>query len=215
MTDDSFKHAIWSTKRGGRAFGKAVIVLVLIGFGSCTGQPQPQAPSARSVPASTPSPMPKPVPPPQPEPLPSEPIAALAQLVDKIAALPELDKGAVERIVGVPLTHLANAAADERYYEATLPSGPFGRVEVRQSNPAQQTFALVILDARAGLALPLASLEASGRVRPGMTLDVNPDVPPEGITAFTDVRDQQKLHYQFTTNSRQLTSVVIERRGVR
>ena len=86
------------------------------------------------------------------------------------------------------------------------------RVEVRQSNPSQQNFALVILDARKGTELPVGSFRAAGRIRADMPIDVNPDVPPEGIITFTDARSSQKLHYEFTTNSQKLTNVIVERR---
>ena len=200
---------------------KLSLAWLLVGFdpcGSAQSAPPPDAPPAHPAPLQQPpsSGINRDTPPePKPNPGPADPFAAVAQLVDKIAALPDLTKDALERVLGATLTHLPNADRAEQYYEGTLASGPFSRVEIRQSNPSQSSFALVILDVRAGVALPLGRFRSQGRVRPDMPLNVNPHIPPEGTVTFTDTHGSQQLRYEFTAKSDQLRGVVFERRPAR
>jgi hypothetical protein len=82
--------------------------------------------------------------------MPQNPSATAFQLIDAIAALPDLNKAALEGVTGVVLAHSPTAGPADLYYEAMFPSGPFQRLEVRQSNPSQPKFALVFLAARPG-----------------------------------------------------------------
>ncbi|HEU4582726.1 MAG TPA: hypothetical protein VFS67_30925 [Polyangiaceae bacterium] len=140
------------------------------------------------------------------------PSAAAFQLIDAIAALPDLNKAALERITGVVLEHSPTAGPADLYYEALLPSGPFQRIEVRLSNASQPKFALVFLAARPGVPLLDSDFRSAGRIGPSMTVSVNPNVPPEGTTSYEDRRKDQTVSYEFTTNSDVLRTVKFERR---
>lgn len=139
--------------------------------------------------------------------------AGAMQLVDAIAALPQLTKPALEGVLGVPLTHDPTASADEQYYIARLPGGAFEHVEVRISNPQQEQFAMVILRVRAGEQLKLAAFNGAGRIGPSAVMTVNPRVPPSGILTYATGAGQQKVSYQFTADTELLTGVVIDRRA--
>jgi hypothetical protein len=198
---------------------KLCLAWLIVGFSPC-GSAQSAPPAAGPAPLQQPpsSVINRVTPPeskPKPNPVPADPFAAVAQLVDKVAALPELSKDALERVLGVTLTHLPDAGRDEQYYQATLASGPFSRVEVRQSNPSQSSFALVIFDVRAGVSLPLEKFRNAARVRPDMPVNVNPHVPPEGTVTFTDTHGSQQLRYEFTAKTDLLRGVIFDRRPSR
>jgi hypothetical protein len=144
--------------------------------------------------------------------MPQNPSATAFQLIDAIGALPELNKATLERVTGVVLSHSPTAGPADLYYEATLPSGPFQRIEVRQSNASQPKFALVFLAARAGVPVTGADFRAAGRIGPTMTVSINPDIPPEGTTTYEDRRKDQTVSYEFTTDSDVLRTVKFERR---
>jgi hypothetical protein len=138
--------------------------------------------------------------------------ANVLNTVDAIAALPQLSKAALEQFFGVPMTHVPDAQPEQQYYEADLPSGVFSRVEVRQSNPSQNNFELVMLEARPHAGLTIDGLRASGRLQPNTAPRVNPNVPPEGTATYIVRSAGQAVHYEFTAESEQLASVMIERR---
>ncbi len=142
----------------------------------------------------------------------TDPYTQATQLVDSISALPELNKAALDRLLGVATAHVTTALAEEQSYEAALPTGPFSRVEVRTSNPAQTKFALVILDMRAGTQLPLSSFRSAGRIKPDMPMATNPRVPPAGTLTFIDQAKGQTVRYAFRADTQQLHGVVVERR---
>jgi hypothetical protein len=134
------------------------------------------------------------------------------RLIDSVTGLTELSKASLEGLLGVSMTHLPSALADEQYYEAPL-NGPFARVEVRVSNPKQQKFEMVMLTVRPGTQLSLDVLRAAGRIRAGMPVKTNPRVPPAGTLTFLDQKQGQTVKYIFTANTQLLTGVVVERPG--
>lgn len=144
-----------------------------------------------------------------------DPYQQATALIDRIAALPQLNQAAVQGVLGVSLTHSASARPEEQYFEAPLASGPFGRVEVKLSNPSQDSFALVILDVRQGVAVPLARFRSEGRVSPNTPMDVNPRVPPEGTLTFSQVEKNQAVRYEFRAKSQVLSGAMVERRPAR
>jgi hypothetical protein len=138
--------------------------------------------------------------------------SAAMQLVDAIAALPDLTKSALEVQLGLSMAHKDGAAPDELYYVAVLPSGPFGRIEVRQSNATQDQFALVILDVRATEKIPIAPFHETRRIGSDTRLDVNPHVPPDGTLTYSVSVNKQVTSYTFDAKGERLSSVVIDRR---
>ena len=144
-----------------------------------------------------------------------DPYQQATALIDRIAGLPQLTQAAVEGVLGVSLTHSTSASPDEQYFEAPLASGPFGRVEVKLSNPSQDSFALVILDVRSGVVVPLARFRSEGRVQPNTRMDVNPRVPPEGTITFSQIEKNQTVRYEFRTKSQVLSGAMVERRPAR
>ena len=186
--------------------GKLRLVLLLVASASCSREPAP-VPEPRAESISSPQPAP-------PTPAATDvltPLTIATRLIDSIAGSSELSKASLERLLGVTLTHLASALADEEYYEAPL-DGPFARVEVRVSNPKQQKFAMVMLSVRPGTQLTLDELRAAGRIRAGMPVTTNPRVPPAGTLTFLDQKPGQVLKYTFAANTQLLTGVVVERR---
>jgi len=147
--------------------------------------------------------------------MPQSPSATAFQLLDAIAALPDLNQAALEGVTGVAMAHSPTAGPSDRYYEALLPSGPFQRLELRQSNAAQPRFALVFLDARPGVPLSGADFRKAGRIGPTLAISVNPHVPPEGTTTYEDRRKDQIVSYEFTADSDVLRTVKLERRPAR
>jgi len=143
--------------------------------------------------------------------MPQSPSATAFQLLDAIAALPHLNKAAIEGVLGVPLGHSSDVAPTDLYYEALLPSGPFQKVELRQSNAEQPKFALLILDARPGVPLTGADFRNAGRIGPNMPIVVNLHVPPKGTSTYDDRRKDQTLSYEFTADSDVLRAVKFER----
>jgi len=141
----------------------------------------------------------------------NNPYAYVLQTVDAIAALPDLNKAALEHLFAVTMVHAPSALPAQQYFEASVPSGPFSRVEVRESIVNQRKLALVLLDVRQQPELSLGNLRAAGRIHPDTQLQVYPNVPPEGIMSYLDQRANQAVRYSFTATSEQLTSVSIER----
>jgi len=137
------------------------------------------------------------------------------EIVDRIAHLPQLSQAAVEGVVGTAMTPSTTARPGDRYYEAALADGPFERVEIRVSNPSQASFALVILDVRPGVDVPLARFRSEGRVQPSTPMDVNPRVPPEGTITFSHVDGDQTVRYEFRAKSQILSGAMVERRPAR
>lgn len=197
-----------------RVLGLLSLVALLTAFGPCGER---QAPPSASVNAPAPAaPQPPPANPTIPKegqtPMAQNPSATAFQLIDAIAALPELNKATLERVTGVVLAHSPTAGPGDFYYEAILPSGPFQRIEVRQSNASQPKFALVFLAARPGVPLSDSDFRSAGRIGPTMTVSINPHVPPEGTTTYEDRRKDQTVSYEFTTGSDVLRTVKFERR---
>jgi hypothetical protein len=145
----------------------------------------------------------------------SDPLALVLQLVDTISELPEWNKAALERVLGVTLVHTTTEPAEYLYYDVQLPSGPFEKLELRESSSTQPSFALVILDVRSGVTVLDADLRKVGRLTPDMVLDVNPHVLPEGRVTHSRRTGNQRLSYQFTAQSERLTGVSFERRPAR
>ena len=143
--------------------------------------------------------------------MPQNPATTAFQLIDAIRALPALSKAALERVTGVAMVHSPTAGAAELYYEAILPSGPFQKIELRLSNPTQERFALVFLDARPGVPVSGADFRKAGRIGPSMPVSVNPHVPPEGTTTYDDRQQDQTSSYEFTADSDLLRTVKFER----
>jgi hypothetical protein len=144
-----------------------------------------------------------------------DPFKQATEIVDRIAQLPVLSQAAVEGVVGASTQRSTTARPGDQYYEAPLADGPFGRVEVRVSGPSQSSFALVILDVRPGVEIPLARFRSEGRVQPSTPMDVNPRVPPEGTLTFRHVDGDQTVRYEFRTKSQVLSGAMVERRPAR
>ena len=141
----------------------------------------------------------------------NNPYANVLQTVDAIAALPALNKAALEHSLGVTMAHVASALPTQQYFEAILPSGPFSRVEVRESLVNQRKLELVMLDVRQKPELSVGNLRAAGRIQPNTELQVYPNVPPEGIKSYIFRSANQAVRYSFTATSELLTGVSIER----
>lgn len=178
------------------------LAALLMAAGPCSSDPAPAAPAqggsgtatspAASVVAS------------------QDPYTRATELVDAIAALNAFDVSAVERLVGSPIQR--SGAAEEQYFEAVLPSGPFAKIELRLSKPRDSNkLEMIILDVREGIQLSLASFRGAGRIREGMPMTIQARVPPEGTVVFHANSLKQTVRYAFTNSSEQLTSVVIER----
>jgi hypothetical protein len=142
----------------------------------------------------------------------SDPYVSVLQLVDSVIALPVLDKAALERLLGVPMLRVPSAPPDALYYEVGLPEGPLSRVEVRTSNPKQEKFEMVILEARAGSALLLSRFRSLGRIKENMPTATNPRIPPAGTLTFLDKSGNQTVRYTFAVDTQQLRGVTVERR---
>jgi hypothetical protein len=199
-----------------RVTGQLALLALLAASGPCSDKaparsalaPEPEPPATQAPPQTVHGP--------QPQPkgtvvVPNGPYAKVLQTVDELAALPQLSKVAAESHFRVPMTHLPHARPTDQYYEALLPSGPFSRVEVRESNPTQDKFEFLILDIRPDPALTIRALLAVGRLRPDTAIDVNPDVPPEGTITYITRDGGQTVSYEFRARSEQLSGVVLER----
>jgi len=190
-----------------RVTGQLALLALLAASGPCSDQAPTRSASA-------------PEPPHKPQPkgvvvVPDGPYAQVLQTVDELAALPQRSRAVLENYFRAPMAHLPHARPTDQYYEAVLPSGPFSRVEVRESNLTQDKFELVILDVRPDPTLSIQGLQALGRLRSDTAIDVNPDVPPEGTLTYIIRDDSQTVSYQFRTKSQQLAGVVLERHSGR
>jgi hypothetical protein len=201
-----------------RILGQLALCALLTAFGPCAGRQEPPNVSVNEPAPAAPKP---PAQPPLVNPatpkegqilMPQNPSATAFQLIDAIAALPDLNKAALEGVSRVALAHSPTAGQTDLYYEAMLPSGPFQRIELRLSNPSQAKFALVFLAARPGVPLSGSTFRSAGRIGPTMTVSINPNVPPEGTTTYDDRRKDQTVSYEFTTDSDILRTVKFERR---
>lgn len=194
-----------------QGLGKIGPLLVLTASGPCGREPAPTSASAlekTAVPTAAPvDPVPQ-----KAHIVSKDPYISATQLVDAIAALPTLNKASLEGLLGVSMVRAQTTPPDLQYYEAILPSGPFSKVEVRTSNSAQETFEMVILDARDGSPLLLSAFRNAGRIRPDTQRDVDPRIPPEGEETYTEQRRQQAVRFAFRSKSEQLAAVVVERR---
>jgi len=197
-----------------RTLGKLGLVSLLAASGPCNGDtagspgPEPRSEKPPAVPSAAPANNP---PSTGTIALSNNPYAPVLATVDAIAALPDLNKAALERIFGVTLAHAAAALPTQQYFEASLPSGPFSRVEVRESTANQRKLQLVMLDVRQKPELSLANLRAAGRIQPNTPVQVYPNVPPEGIMSYLVRSANQAVRYSFTATSELLSGVAIER----
>jgi hypothetical protein len=200
-----------------RVSGQLALLALLAASGPCSDKAPARSALAPEPPAKQPSAPPQSVQGPnhlQPKGtvvVPNGPYAKVLQTVDELAGLPRLGKAVAENYFHALLTHLSHARPTDQYYEAVLPSGPFSRVEVRESNPTQDKFEFLILDVRPDPTLTIAGLQALGRLRPDAAIDVNPDVPPEGTITYIIRDGGQTVSYEFRAKSEQLSGVVLER----
>ena len=204
--------------------GTLSLLSLVVASGSCKREPPSEAPppavSPLAVsPPAVPPPATQPTNPPGNNPpgkgtivVTNAPNASVFSTVDALTALPQLSKAALEQFFGVSMTHVPDAQPAQQYYEADLPSGVFSRVEVREANPSQAKFELVMLEARPNAGLNIDGLRAAGRIPPNTAPRVNPNVPPEGTATYTFRSGSQAVHYEFMAESEKLASVMIERR---
>ena len=92
-------------------------------------------------------------------------------------------------------------------YEFTLPGGPFGGGEARLGRDGAR--ALVSLHPREGAPLTEAGLDLKA-YGPVASIDINPQIPPEGTDAYVFRQPGVKLAFQLTHQSRRLRTLVVE-----
>ncbi|HEX4353212.1 MAG TPA: hypothetical protein VHZ95_09865 [Polyangiales bacterium] len=136
------------------------------------------------------------------------------QLVTRLAALPELNKAAVENVLHVQLAHSPEAPPAFLYSEAPLSTGPFAHVELREPNASQHHVWLLVLSVRPGVLVPQAKFKDAQIIGTQTPMDINPDVPPEGIATFaleSKAVPGQTIKYTFRARSLTLESIVLDR----
>jgi hypothetical protein len=130
-------------------------------------------------------------------------------LVAAIGAAPELSRQRIESLLGIRLVHADAAKPDELTYEAELPSGPFARLELRETNARQnQSSRLLVLEVREGVELPKEGFEPA---EIGPLTDVNPRIPPEGTITHARETPEQSIRFQFRAKSHLLRLVAFHR----
>jgi hypothetical protein len=136
------------------------------------------------------------------------------QLVARLAVLPTLNKAAVENVLHAQLAHSPEAPPAFLYSEVQLSSGPFAHVELREPNASQQRVWLLVLSVRPGVLVPQAKFKDAQIIGAQTPMDINPDVPPEGIVTFaldSKAIPGQTIKYTFRARSLTLESIVLDR----
>jgi hypothetical protein len=138
-------------------------------------------------------------------------VAAAKALIIAIGNEPRLSKSQLEGLLRTQLVHSPDVASTLRYYEATLATGPFRRIEFREASEAQKPdWQLVVLDVRAGVDLPLDAFK--GDLIPAAAAPrFDPAVSSEGAMTFFIDRPRQRTHLQFGARTRKLAQVAFHR----
>jgi hypothetical protein len=132
------------------------------------------------------------------------------RIVNTLAGAGELTKEEVEQRLQVTLAHSSDVGQELLHYEAVLPTGPFGHIELRQPNAQQARTWLIVLTVRDGVQLPLKAF-LNYPIPPGPPQDINPHIPPEGANTYIIKRDGQSIHYEFGAQSELLRLVALHR----
>jgi hypothetical protein len=111
----------------------------------------------------------------------------------------------LSRALGISLVSTRDAGEME-YLEGQFPSGPFERAELRVNHVSQGQ--LLVLHARPSAPVKKSKINLSSYGPPA--LDVNPQVPPEGVTTHSFTLGRCVLRFQFTARSNVLRLVVFD-----
>lgn len=137
-------------------------------------------------------------------------IARMDQIVDSIAALPEIDKPTLEKLFNVSLAHQARAREDDLSYEAPLASGPFDNAFLKVPNPKQNRFLIVGLRVRPGIDINQSALQ---RRLSGPDVKTEMSAPTQAEPLYTKtVRHPSGyvVKYTFDLKTRRLDTVSVE-----
>lgn len=128
------------------------------------------------------------------------------QLVDRLVQPGALSAARFADLLGTALTP-GEANPYWQTYTFTLAAGPFSGGELRTNTAG--TGALLILEPRdpAGLGREDVDRAALGT---RLSIEPNPDVPPEGLITETFQQGKVQVALQWTTRSRRLHSLVLE-----
>lgn len=128
----------------------------------------------------------------------------VTQVVEQLTQRGTLEKGQVETALATTFWE-TDEGPNWKYYEFTLPQGPFVEGELRLNKEGTQT--LLSLVPREMVVEADLNLKQWGEL---VNIDVNPRIPPEGTDAYTYAVKGLKVSFQFTHNSRQLRAVALE-----
>lgn len=134
----------------------------------------------------------------------------LFETLDGILALPSLEPEGVGAVLGVSLARRPSHNRYLRVYGASLDEGPVAGAELRVPGAGATTDERrLVLTPDSGLRIPWD--EVADTYGATGIVDVNPDVPPEGIISseVTAPDGTRALWFQFTARSRELVSVVV------
>lgn len=132
----------------------------------------------------------------------------LFDTIERLLALKELTPEAIGKVLKTSLTPRRDANPFYRFYEATLPVGPFSRAELQEpgSGATSQDRRLNLVVA-AGRETTLR--DVGGRFGPSSIYQIIPEAGPEGLVTHAYPQKEGKLFLQFTGKSGKLLNVTI------
>jgi hypothetical protein len=127
------------------------------------------------------------------------------KIVDALLGIEHVHERLVGEALGVPLRRVKIILPTE-HFEANLPDGPFSKVTLRVNK--ERGNAILVLDPRDDPPRE-GTLELTAHYGPPTSMDVNPQIPPAGATAFHYVRGGKRAIFDFHANGGDLRTVAI------
>lgn len=137
------------------------------------------------------------------------PAGQIRALVSSVRHAPVLSQAVLEEIFEAPFT--LNKETENRVSLEARPSGPFDRVELRQSR--SKPWRLVVLNVRPDVHVPFLALRNDPIPTTAMETAPSPHVPLDSELGFvvTDPHLAQKVYFVFPRSRLRLTSVAFHR----